>query len=1181
MNWLNSKPGSHLKGRILILDGAMGTMIQRHSPTFPPGAEGNNDVLVLTQPALIQSIHKEYVEAGADIITTNTFNANAVSQQDYGMQDRVYEMNREAARLARESGALLVAGSMGPTNKSASISPDVNRPGERAVDFMTLVKAYREQARGLRDGGVDMFLVETVFDTLNAKAALFALEEEAPGMPVMLSATIADNSGRVLSGQTIEAFLVSTEHAGLFSTGLNCSFGPDKMLPFLRTLSRHATTFTSAHPNAGLPDLYGNYTLTPDEMSRQMRPFVEESLVNIVGGCCGTTPAHISALSSMVRECDVSPRIVTGRDFREHSPKMVFSGMDVLWVQEEPAFVLVGERTNVSGSRKFARLIHDKNYDEALETARKMVRDGAHVLDVNMDDPMLDAVVAMREFLLRLGSDPEIASVPVMLDSSRWEVLETGLQCVQGKSIVNSISLKEGPEEFLRRARLIKQYGAAVIVMAFDEEGQATTFERRIAICTRAYKILTEKAGFLPRDIILDPNVLAIGTGMEEHRRFAVDFLETVSYLKHHLKDVPVLAGVSNLSFSFRGNNTVREAMHSVFLYHAIAAGLDMAIVKPGEQPVYNDIPETLRKAIEDVILDSDAEATSRLVEIAGEFNRKTEPGESGARDAWRDMDVRERLMYALARGTETFLEEDLGVMQHIPAMEIVENTLMEGMNRVGKLFGEGKMFLPQVVKTARTMKKAVAILQPRIEEEKKKDIATGRENATIRGLIATVKGDVHDIGKNLVALVMECNSYEVTDLGVMVPAHRIVQEAEQSGAAFVGLSALITPSLDEMVEVARSMEKAGLTIPLLIGGATTSALFVALRIAPEYSGPVIHCPDAAGVVPLLADYFSRDKKIKTRFVENLKASQTLMRNAYTNARSKKEYATRAEAYANRWISTVNWRMRNLCPHCGQRHGLDDFIPPFVGVKQFEVPFEKLGNLIDWDMFLKAWEIQGAKEQGENFMEEARNMLNDLIQGKYGDIAFARAVAGFWPAFSTEEDHIVFYTDASLRHVLLDLPMERDLLRQKEGTANFCLTDFIVPENPAHTPDYAGLFLLTASSPELENQIAHFKAEGDIYSALMLQTLLDRLAEACSEYLHRDFIKLPCGALRGIRPAFGYPSCPDHSLKKEVINLLQTEKDLGITLTPSYMMQPVSSVCGMYIGHPQARYFTVHKDPGV
>jgi len=1170
-----------LKGRILILDGAMGTMIQRHSPSFPPGAEGNNDILVLTAPDLILSIHKEYVQAGADIVTTNTFNANAISQQDYGMQDRVYQMNREAARLARESEALLVAGSMGPTNKSASISPDVNRPGERAVDFMTLVNAYREQARGLKDGGVDLFLVETVFDTLNAKAALFALAEEAPGMPAMLSATIADNSGRVLSGQTIEAFLASTEHAGLFSTGLNCSFGPDKMLPFLRILSRNATTFTSAHPNAGLPDLYGNYNLTPRDMAGQMRPFVEESLVNIVGGCCGTTPAHIAALASMVHERSAPPRNVMNPEFGERSPKMVLSGLDRLWVLDEPAFVLVGERTNVSGSRKFARLIRENKYDEALETARKMVQDGAHILDVNMDDPMLDAVVAMREFLLRLGSDPEIARVPLMLDSSRWEVLETGLQCVQGKSIVNSISLKEGPEEFLRRARLVKQYGAAVIVMAFDEQGQASTYERRIAICTRAYKLLTEKAGFHPRDIILDPNVLAIGTGMEEHRHFAVDFLNTVKYLKNNLKDAPVIAGVSNLSFSFRGNNTVREAMHSVFLYHAIAAGLDMAIVKPGEQPVYNDIPEALRKAIEDVILDSDEEATSRLVEIAGAFNGKGESQAADARSAWRDMEVRERLMYALAHGTETFLDEDLDAMRDVPAMEIVENTLMEGMNRVGKLFGEGKMFLPQVVKTARTMKKAVAVLQPRIEDEKQREKAAGGNSEIIHGIVATVKGDVHDIGKNLVTLVMECNNYRVTDLGVMVPAHRIVQEAVQLNAAFVGLSALITPSLDEMVEVARSMEKAGLKIPLLIGGATTSALFTSLRIAPEYSGPVIHCPDAAGIAPLLADFFSRDHKIRHKFVEDLNASQTLMRNAYSKAASKREYLTRQEAYANRWISTVNWRMRNLCPHCGQRHGLDDFVPPFVGIQEFAIPFEKLASLIDWEMFLKAWEMKGDKEQEQKSLEEAGILLKDLVQGRYGDIAFARAVAGFWPAFSTEEDHIVFYADASRRRVILDLPMERDMLRHKDNSANLCLTDFVVAENPAHTPDYVGLFLITASSPGLEKQIKSFREEGDVYSALLLQTLLDRLAEACSEYLHREFMKLPCGALRGIRPAFGYPSCPDHSLKKEVIQLLEGEKKMGISLTPSFMMQPVSSVCGMYIGHPQARYFTVHKDPGV
>lgn len=1159
----------------------MGTMIQRLGPSFPPGNEGNNDVLVLTEPNLILSIHKDYVKAGADIITTNTFNANRISQADYGMQDQIRSMNCEAARLARESGATLVAGSMGPTIRSASISPDMNRPGFRAVDFNTLVEAYREQARGLKEGGVDLFLVETVFDTLNAKAALFALSEEAPGMPVMLSATIGDKSGRVLSGQTVEAFLVSTAHAGLFSIGLNCSFGPDKMLPYMRILSRHATTFTSAHPNAGLPDLYGNYNLTPDEMSRQVKPFIEEGLVNIVGGCCGTTPCHIEALAALVRQSDVPVRKPVSAGLIRSSRSVVLSGLEVLTVREEPAFLIVGERTNVSGSRRFARLIKEKKYDEALEIARGMVQDGAHILDVNMDDPMLDAPVAMKDFLLLLTSDPEIARVPLMIDSSRWEVLETGLQCIQGKSIVNSISLKEGPAEFLRRARLIKKYGAAVLVMAFDEKGQATTFDRRVEICTRAFHMLVEEAGFEPHDIILDPNVLTVGTGMEEHRHFAVDFLKTVRYLKQNLPGVMVAAGVSNLSFSFRGNETIREAMHSVFLYHAIAAGLDMAIVKPGAQPIYSDIPEPLRRAVEDVILDTDAEATSRLVEMISVTDRHGKTlSDNAAREAWRDLDVKERLMYALAHGIDKYLSEDLEALGDVPAMEIVENTLVAGMTRVGKLFGEGKMFLPQVVKTARTMKKAVAILQPRIEAEKDSG-SKSKESEKIHGIIATVKGDVHDIGKNLVSLVMECNNYKVTDLGVMVPAHRIVDAAVKGRAAFVGLSGLITPSLDEMIDVAGCMEKAGLTIPLLIGGATTSALFTAVRIAPRYSGPVIHCPDAAGIVPLLADCFSRETHIREQFRIDLRSSQERLREAAGKAAMAVEYLSLEKARGNKWVSTVNWRMRSLCSHCGQRHGLDDFVPPFVGIRDHKIPFETLRPYAEWDTFLRTWEIRNNKEQAEMSLKDAGNMLNDLTGGRYGDVAYARAVTGFWPAFSTPDDRIVFYTDASCRHVILDMPMERDLLHHKDGTYNMCLTDFIVQKGPAHTPDYAGLFLLTASSPELERITVDLKDQQDIYGSLILKSLLDMLAEACSKYLHHELMKFPCGALRGIRPAFGYPTCPDHSLKKDVTAILQKEKDLGIALTSSFMLQPAASLCGMYIGHPQARYFTVHKNTQV
>lgn len=1174
VSWQNSKAETLIQERVLILDGAMGTMIQGQNPSYPEGNRGNNDILVLSSPQLIRSIHKEYVQAGADIVSTNTFNANGISQQDYGTVDRVYEINVTAARLARESGALLVAGSMGPTNKSASIPPRADFPGERAVDFHTLANAYRDQIRGLRDGGVDLFLLETVFDTLNAKAALFALAEEAPEIPVMLSATIADNSGRVLSGQTIEAFLASTEHAGVFSIGLNCSFGPDKMLSYMRTLARLAPVYTSAHPNAGLPDMFGKYNMSPEEMSRQLKPFVEERLVNILGGCCGTTPAHIKALAEMVKACGTPRREKTPpEDFRP--AKIVLSGLEVLAVHEEPAFLIAGERTNVAGSRKFARLIGENKYDQALEIAGTMVQDGAHILDINMDDAMLDAPAAMKEFLLRLGADPDIAKVPLMLDSSNWEVLETGLQCVQGKSIVNSISLKEGEEEFLRKARLIRKYGAAVLVMAFDEKGQATTLERRIEIGTRAFRLLTEEAGFKPCDILLDPNVLAVATGMEEHRHFAVDFIESVKYLKTNLPGVLVSAGVSNLSFSFRGNETIREAMHAVFLYHAIAAGLDMAILKPGAQPIYSEIPETLRKAVEDVILDTDSQATARLIELATVYR---ESGASGGvaggaggvaggagsvvgQDAWRNLPPAERLIYALVHGRESHLQEDLDAMADVPAVEIVETTLMEGMNRVGKLFGEGKMFLPQVVKTARTMKHAVSLLQPRIEKEKTQIQTDKQGPGEIQGILATVKGDVHDIGKNLVSLVMECNNYRITDLGVMVPQHRIVETIQEQHASFVGLSGLITPSLDEMTEVARAMQQAKITIPLLIGGATTSALFTALKIAPEYDGPVIHCSNAAGVVPVLSDCFSKDTGVRERFLQNLYASQTQIRDAYENNRQEKDYLSPDLARANRWVAEKR----------------DDFVPPFTGVRDFTIPFEALQPHMKWSNFLKTWAVHEHKGQADLAIGDAKLMLEGLERGEFGDLAYARAAVGFWPVFSTPEDHLLFYSDTSCSKVVLDLAMERDLLRHRDGSFNTCLTDFVVQENPAHTPVYVGLFLLTSSSPGLEQLAANYHGKGDVYSELLLKTLLDVLAEACSEYLHGILMVFPGGTKRGIRPAFGYPSCPDHALKKPVVRLLQTKKDVGISLTSSFMLQPASSVCGMYFGHPQAFYFTVNK----
>ena len=1172
MNWLNSLPGKLLSERVLILDGAMGTMIQRYSPSFPSGADGNNDLLVLTQPALIQTIHEAYVQAGADIITTNTFNANTISQQEYGTEDKVYQMNRTAVALARAAGARLVAGSIGPTNKSASLSPDVNNPGLRAVDFNTLVEAYAQQVRGLRDGETDLFLVETVFDTINAKAALFAITREAPDIPVMLSATVADAGGRILSGQTLDAFLVSVRHANLFSIGLNCSFGADAMLPFIRTFV-DAPLFVSAHPNAGLPDMFGKYTQTPEIMARTVRPFVEEGLVNIIGGCCGTTPDHIAAIARMVRSLEAPVRKIPLAVAKKWSVPS-FSGLEPLRVQDPIRFLNVGERTNVAGSRKFARLIKEKNYGEALDIARRMVDDGAHIIDVNMDDPMLDAPVAMREFLLLLGSDPAIARVPVMIDSSRWEALEAGLQCVQGKSIVNSISLKEGKDEFLRKAQLIKHYGAAVVVMAFDEEGQATTLERRKAICARAYEILTREAGFNPTDILFDPNILTIATGMQEHRGFAVDFIETVRYIKNNLPGALVSGGVSNLSFAFRGNDTVREAMHTVFLYHAIAAGLDMAIIKPGAQPAYDDIAPELRKAVEDAVLDSDEEATTRLVEVASRIAAGTDnkPGAEMTGEAWRSGTPSERLTYALMHGIEKYLGEDLAETGAASGLDIVEGPLMEGMTRVGKLFGEGKMFLPQVVRTARVMKRAVALLQPRMQAEKEKALARGNAREAICGIIATVKGDVHDIGKNLVAVVMECNHYCIIDLGVMVPTHRVVEAALEHKAQFVGLSGLITPSLEEMVVVARAMRQAGLTVPLLIGGATTSEEFTALRIAPEYNGLVLHCADAARNITYLSRYFSKDSLVRDAFVKEVRASQEKLRRAYELKNSNRQLLSVAEARANKWVDDE------------KPDTTDDFVPPFTGKREMKIPFALLRPLINWTAFLSAWEMnskasekEGFSKQSGELLADAGALLDELIAGKYGDVAFARAVAGFWPVSSTSEDHILFYADDSLRNMILDLPMERDLLRREDNQPNLCLSDFVVQAEHGHKPGYAGLFVITASSEFIEKQVDVFNEEGDIYRSLLLKSLLDRMAEACSEYLHRVFMPAPGGGIRGIRPAFGYPSCPDHSLKKEVMAILEAAESLGVRLTSSCMIEPGASLCGMYLGHHGARYFSVHK----
>ncbi len=1116
----------------------MGTMIQRRSPSFPSGMEGNNDILVLTQPAVIQDIHKEYVAAGADIITTNTFNANRISQQDYGCADKVTQMNLAAARLARASGARFVAGSIGPTNKSAGISPNVNDPGLRAVTFSQLLASYKEQALALAEGGVDVFLIETAFDTLNVKAALMAVQQVAPQVGVMLSATVADAGGRILSGQTLEAFLISVQHAPLLSIGLNCSFGADKMLPFIHTFSQKAPFLVSAHPNAGLPDMYGAYSQTPEKMALALQPYIERQLVNVVGGCCGTTPQHIEAIAQMVHSSQAPVRTVP-----KPSSLPSFSGLEALVPQPPISFMQVGERTNVAGSRKFARLIKEENYVEALEIARRMVDDGAHIIDINMDDPLLDAPQAMRQFVLRLAGEPEIAKVPLMLDSSRWDVLEAALQCVQGKSIVNSISLKEGETVFLQRARLIRQYGAAAVVMAFDEQGQATTYQRRIEICTRAYRLLTQQACYLPQDIIFDPNVLTVATGMDAHRHFAVDFIETVRYIKANLPGALVSGGVSNLSFAFRGNDTVREAMHTVFLYHALQAGLDMAIVKPGTRGGYEDIEPSLRRAVEDVILDTDADATSRLVEEAGRVLTLGAAVGEAEREQWRTLPARERLSYALQHGIEKYLEEDLAALEQKEAptaLAVVEGPLMEGMNRVGKLFGEGKMFLPQVVKTARVMKAAVACLQPRMEAEKAVAAAQGRSARTLCGVIATVKGDVHDIGKNLVTVVMECNHYTLIDLGVMVPAQDIVAAVQSHGARFVCLSGLITPSLEEMIHTARALQEAGIDVPLLIGGATTSEAFIALRIAPVYDGLVLYCADASSNVTLLSRLFAEDAAISAAFVAQVRQHQQQLREEYAREQAARE-AARAVTAAS-----------SACPCCGGVHPLPPPVlhPPFYDVRPFEVLFETLRDKINWNALLRAWEVHPAQMMGKDgalaheeataLIEDAQTLLQRLCAGEWGPVAKARAVAGFWRIKPVAQEGIALYADEACTEEVLQLPNYFDL-----------------------SSGAIGLFALTTSSPALEALVAQWRKEGNVYHALLLQSLLDRLAEACSQWLHGQLLPPRDGATQ--RPAFGYPSCPDHSLKKGVLDLLDAFAHTGITLTETWMMQPVSSVCGMYV----------------
>jgi len=1185
-----------LRDRILLLDGAMGTMIQRYRLTeeayrgerfrsHPVEVKGNNDLLSITRPEVIREIHEAYLEAGADIIETNTFNANAISQADYQMESLVRELNVESARIASSAASAFterdpskprfVAGSIGPTNKTASMSPDVNDPGYRSVTFDDLKAAYLEQVEGLLEGGADLLLVETITDTLNAKAALMAIEEHLSGsgqkVPVVVSGTITDASGRTLSGQTLQAFIYSMEHVELLALGLNCSLGAKELRPYLQELSEKSPHYVSVHPNAGLPNQFGEYDETPHEMGRQISEFLDGGFVNIVGGCCGTTPEHIRTFAALLEKS--SPR----RPPR-HTAGLRLSGLEPLTVYEGSNFINIGERCNVAGSRKFARLIREKKYDEAVEIARKQVKDGAQVLDVNLDDAMLDAEHEMVLFMNLLLSEPEISRIPVMIDSSKFSVIEAGLKCIQGKSVVNSISLKEGEAEFLKHAATLRKYGAAMIVMAFDEKGQADTFERRIEICSRAYELLTKKTDIPADDIIFDPNVLAIGTGIEAHNNYAVDFIRTTQWIKENLPGARVSGGISNLSFSFRGNNVVREAIHSVFLFHAIRAGLDMGIVNPGLLQVYDEIPAELLGYVEDLVLNRRADATERLIGYAATLEEKEEQGEK--REEWRDQPVEERLKHSLIKGITEFIEQDAleAHGKYGLGLKVIEGPLMDGMNVVGELFGAGKMFLPQVVKSARVMKRAVATLLPFIESEK----ATGKDggrSSSGKVLLATVKGDVHDIGKNIVGVVLGCNNLEVIDLGVMVPAEKILDEAVSQKADIVGLSGLITPSLEEMIHVASEMERRNLKLPLLIGGATTSKIHTAVKIEPSYSQPVIHVKDASksvGVVSSLLSELHRDG-----YAAKIRSEHEELRDKYAGAGKAVEYVTLQEARENKL--KINWAPEALYPPKQPGlHAVHDY------------PMQKIAEYINWVFFFVTWELRGKfpgifdhpeyGEEARKLYRDAQEMLDRIIRDKW---ITANAVYGIFPANASGDD-ILIYEDESRKRIRARFTNLRNQVR-KQGMPNLCLSDFVAPVESG-LPDHIGAFAVTAGIG-IEKKLEAWKREHDDYSSIMLKALADRLAEAFTELLHEEVRKNTWGyaagesltvdemfreRYTGIRPAHGYPACPDHSEKEVLFDLLDAEQH-GITLTENYSMVPAASVSGLIFAHPESSYFFVGK----
>jgi len=1180
----------------MVLDGAMGTMLQSYNleeadfrgdrfHDHPVDLKGNNDLLSLTRPDVIAAIHRAYFEAGADIVETNTFGATSISQSDYRTEDFVWEMNLAAAKIAREVAdeftrkephkPRFVCGILGPTNRTASLSPDVNNPSIRNITFDDLKIAYSEQARALLKGGVDLLMVETVFDTLNCKAALFAIQtvlrEEELEIPILVSGTITDASGRTLSGQTVEAFWISISHAGLFSVGLNCALGADELRPHVEELSRIANTFISLHPNAGLPNAFGEYEDTPENMARIIGEFAERGYVNIVGGCCGTTPTHITAIARAVEK--LPPRKIP-----EIEPATRLSGLEGLTIRPDSLFVNIGERTNVAGSAKFRRLIVEEQYEAALGVARQQIEDGAQIIDINMDEGLLDSEQAMEHFLRLVATEPNISRVPLMIDSSNWSVIEIGLKNMQGKGIVNSISLKEGEKEFINRARLARRYGAAVIVMAFDERGQADTYERKVEICRRSYAILTEQVGFPPEDIIFDPNIFAVATGMEEHNNYAIAYIEACRTIKRMFPGCLVSGGVSNLSFSFRGNNTVREAMHSVFLYHAIQAGMDMGIVNAGQLVVYDDIPTVLREAVEDVLFNRRPDATERLVELAEQY--KGSKKRRRVDQNWRKLPVEKRLVHALVEGVTEYIDVDVEEARKKArkAIDIIEGPLMEGMNRVGDLFGAGKMFLPQVVKSARVMKKAVSVLIPFIEQENQgKDIR--RTNGKI--LLATVKGDVHDIGKNIVSVVLGCNNYEVIDLGVMVPAAKIVETARKEKVDLVGLSGLITPSLEEMVYVAREMEREAFDVPLLIGGATTSKTHTAVKIEPVYHGPTVHVTDASRCVGIVGNLLN--DHLREQFLADIRTDYARLRDVHLNRKTQRKLISIREARENAY--QIEWA---------------EYQPPVPKLRELKVfeeyPLEKIIPYIDWSPFFRAWDMKGkfprilddekSGLQARRLFADAKEYLQKIVDEK---LLTARAAIGLFPANSIGDD-IEIYTDPRRTGILAVVHNLRQQFKKRPGNANLCLSDFVLPKKNDRM-DWIGAFAVTAGIG-LEELIREREAHQDDYGAILYKALADRLAEAFAEHMHERVRKefwgyapdesldgegLIAEKYRGIRPAAGYPACPDHTEKETLFDLLKVKEKIGITLTENYAMLPAASVSGWYFAHPEAKYFGVGK----